>query len=652
MNDFDALALDESNAPAVLAARAVAEDRKPPFAPLVIVGPRGSGIGELFDSLVADLGSRRSDDRVERFEADGLANRQREAMLSGRSEALRSELAGAGLVIMEGLESLPRHPECQGLLADLLDARRAAGRETVVGSTLDPSAIEGLDPRVLRRLQQGKLTGFAMPGESARFELLAARQNGRAPGLSEDALRALAAAKLPSLRDYTGALARLLAFQEASPVPLSPEDALLLVGVPNRLASPAAEPPHPPADLPPGSAPGSDEFSAFLSDVTGELTGRLDDWRRRVSHAIEHWGAQGLRTHALESLLEEEALGDPDASLRAYEAAAEAILGLAREAAELAPDLAGAEVFRDPTQISAARVLVEEARSAAPLSAPLPQYRWEEFAEGPALRLTVRAGRDVIREPGSRYSPLVVTGGTGTGKSHFLHGIGNALIARGLGQVVCLAGPALAAEIRSLPDAGAAVEWRKRYAWAGAFLLDDLHLLAGELRAQQELAALMAELQEGRRQLVFASLRPLEQLPDFDPRLMALLQNGLTVELPPPDREVRLAVIRRLLAGDPAAEDAALVDYLASRPADSVRAVQGLVQRVVGAAAAQQTEPSPQLAREVLEFGGVVTRRGRIPGTGRTSGGIPVPGIGLLKSGEKTVQRWPRPAERLIEELR
>ena len=166
-------------------------------------------------------------------------------------------------------------------------------------------------------------------------------------------------------------------------------------------------------------------------------------------------------------------------------------------------------MFRDPTQVSAARLLVEEARSAGPLSSPLPQYRWEDFAEGPALRLTVRAGRDVIREPGTRYSPLVVTGGSGSGKSHFLHGLGNALVARGLGPVVCLAGPAFAAEVRSLPDATAAGEWRSRFSWVGAFLLDDLHLLAGEGRAQQELALLLAELGEGQRQVIVSSLRDL-----------------------------------------------------------------------------------------------------------------------------------------------
>ncbi len=642
MNDFEALALDETNRPAATAGQAVAEARRPPFAPLVVTGSREGAGSELLSAIVSAARQLRPEERITHLAIGALAERQREALLAGRSDELREELIGADLLVIDGLESLPSHAESQGLLADLLDGRRSGGRETVIGSAVNPAAIAGLDPRVLRRLQQGKDVLAVFPGEPARLALLRRRQNGDGTTLPDPVLRALADARFPSLGDYFGALSRLLAFQEASPVPLSPEDALLLVGAGS--AEPELEGAEP--------RPIADEFSAFLSDVTGELTGRLEGWRARVGEAITRWSGKGLRTHALEALLEEEPRGDPDAAVRAFAAAADAILQLADEAARLAPDLAGAEVFRDPSQLSAARLLVEEARGALPLSAPLPHFRWEDFVEGPALRLTIRAGREVLREPGTRYTPLVVTGGSGSGKSHFLHGLGNAFVARGLGPVVCLSGPALAAEIRSLPDPAAIADWRGRYGWVAAFLLDDLHLLAGELKAQQELAALLAELGEGKRQAVLASLRPLEQLPDFEPRLMALLQNGLTVELPPPDREVRLAVIRRLLAGDPAAEDAALVDYLASRPADSVRAVQVVVQRVLDAAVAQQAMASPQLARETLEFGLGSLRRPRPAGAGRISGGIPAPGIGLLKSAEKMVKAWPRPAERLIEELR
>src|SRR5205814_3509370 len=67
------------------------------------------------------------------------------------------------------------------------------------------------------------------------------------------------------------------------------------------------------------------------------------------------------------------------------------------------------------------------------------------------------------------------------------------------------------------------------------------------------------------------------------------------------DEAVRAKVIARVLTEKAGNADAALVSYLAARPADSVRAVQALVQRVLEAAEARGTAPGAGLARETLE---------------------------------------------------
>jgi chromosomal replication initiation ATPase DnaA len=330
------------------------------------------------------------------------------------------------------------------------------------------------------------------------------------------------------MRDYTGALSRLVAFQEASALPLSPRDALQLIGAPVA--------PVPPADeTPPPVQEGGDEFGAFLSEVSAGLSEQVDRWRRRIGEAVLRWGGEGLRTRRLEALLTDEAPGDPEAALAAYEADAAEIMALGVKAAQLAPDLAGAEVFQDPDQVAAARALVLQAGSrAAPLSAPLAHYRWEDFAEGPSMRLPLMAAKDIIAEPGQRYSPLVVIGASGTGKTHYLHALGNALAAAGVAPVACLGSHAFAAEVHTLPDAEALASWRHHYRWVGALLLDDLHLLADDRAAQEELILLIGELTEGRRQMVLTANRPLEDLEGLDARLLARLGGGLAIELSGP----------------------------------------------------------------------------------------------------------------------
>jgi hypothetical protein len=121
------------------------------------------------------------------------------------------------------------------------------------------------------------------------------------------------------------------------------------------------------------------------------------------------------------------------------------------------------------------------------------------------------------------------------------------------------------------------------------------------------------------------------------------------VELGEPDRDVRRAVLERLFAQQQTAPDAALLDYLADRPVDSVRSLIGVLQRVTSAAAGEDQPLSASLAREVLE--GPPVEPARAAGGLRTAGLI-VSSMGGIRSREKMAWDWPAPADRMIEDLR
>ena len=86
------------------------------------------------------------------------------------------------------------------------------------------------------------------------------------------------------------------------------------------------------------------------------------------------------------------------------------------------------------------------------------------------------------------------------------------------------------------------------------------------------------------------------------------------VELPPPDRELRQQLVERTLAGRGQEADAELVTYIASRPAESARAVQGYVQRVAAHGGLAAGEARRGLAREVLEGGATGRAEGQRAG--------------------------------------
>src|SRR5256884_9291042 len=83
----------------------------------------------------------------------------------------------------------------------------------------------------------------------------------------------------------------------------------------------------------------------------------------------------------------------------------------------------------------------------------------------------------------------------------------------------------------------------------------------------------------------------------LEERIVSRLEGGLVAELKEPDRDVKRAVLERLLTQQGANPEAALIDYLSDRPTDSVRSLVGMLQRVVSAAAAQDGPLSAGLAR-------------------------------------------------------
>jgi chromosomal replication initiator protein len=281
-----------------------------------------------------------------------------------------------------------------------------------------------------------------------------------------------------------------------------------------------------------------------------------------------------------------------------------------------------------------------------------------DWIEGPSARVAVEASRAVVQEPGTRYNPLVIVGASGTGKTHLLHGLGNAITERCGVPVACLSAPEYSGELITAIDHDAVGIWRSRYRRVSAFLLDDVHLIADTDRTQDELFLLYNVLLESGRQMIFTSGVPLAELQGLEPRLRTRLEAGLVVELPAPDREVREAVARRELASKGAEPDAALVAFFASRPADSVRVVLAQVHRVLNAAEARQCPPGVALAREVLD--GVAPApasepapapQPRLASAPRLSG-VVAPTAGGARSREKMVWDWPDVADRVIEDWR
>jgi chromosomal replication initiation ATPase DnaA len=660
---FGSYIVGSANRLAVTAARAVAESPGSVYNPLFVYA--GSGLGKTH--LLMAIGHHATEVNpqitAEYVTLDEFIEAFHAAIAAGQGEAYRRRYADVGVLLVDDVQFLTHRREMQTELLRLTNTLLGSGRQIVLSSDRPPNEIEALDERLIQRFAGGLVIDISAPDYETRVAILNRQAHERKAEFDSSVIETVATLPIGSIRELIGALNRLIAYQAVNAAPISSSEARSVLAKSMPVTAPAAPsppviytlqegPPEPErlAKEPTSHASlTSDEFSAFLTEISSAVARQVEAWRGRVAEAILRWQGDGYHTQRLERLLEGEAPVDPDAALRDYEEDIMRLKELAAEAQELDSAVAGLPVFRDPNRVDEARAEVSRARAGlSPPPPPSPIWRVDEFVESASNRMATSAARMVLEQPGHRYNPLVVFGPLGSGKTHLLHGIGNVLASVPGSLVACLRTQDFVEDLIHAIDRDRVAWWRARYRRITALLLDDIHVIAGKDRSQEELFWLYNLLAENHRQMVFTSAVPPQQLEGIETRLRTRLEGGLVVELPPPDREVREAIVARLLTEKVGAAEPELAAYLAARPVETVRGLQGLVQRVVAAAESDQERLTPGLAREVLEGNPVGPAR---RSTGMRTSGLVSP-IGNLRSREKMVWDWPDIADRLIEELR
>lgn len=660
---FDSYVVGSANRLAVTAARAVAESPGSVYNPLFVYA--GSGLGKTHLLMAIGHHAMEVNPQIaaEYLTLDEFIEAFHAAIASGQGEAYRHRYSDVGVLLVDDVQFLTHRREMQAELLRLTNTMLASGGQIVLSSDRPPNEIEALDERLLQRFAGGLVIDISAPDYETRVAILNRQAAERKAAFDPSVMDAVATLPIASIRELIGALNRLIAYQAVTDTPITSQQARAVLAksmpttvraAPQMVVSGATAPTEAPV-LEPVKEPllhptlTSDEFGAFLSEISSAVARQVEAWRGRVAEAILRWQGEGYNTARLERLLEGDAPVDPDAALRDYEEDIARLKQLEAETQELDQQAAGLPVFRDPNRVAEAQAEVDRARAGlSPPPGPVPIWQVADFVSSPTNREAIAAARSVLEEPGQRYNPLVVFGPVGAGKTHLLHGIGNVLAEAPGSLVACLRAQDFVDDLIRAIDRDRVSWWRARYRRITALLLDDVHALAGKDRTQEELFWLYNELAESGRQMVFTSTVPPAELEGLEPRLRTRLEAGLVVELPAPDRDVREAIVNRQLREKGEDADPELAAYLASRPMETVRGLQELVQRVLAAAETEQVPASVGLARQLLEGSPAGPSR-RTTGT-RTSGLLSP--TGSLRSREKMVWDWPDIADRLIEDPR
>lgn len=646
---FETFVVGPSNRLAASAAQAVAQAPGTAYNPLCIYGKSGLGKTHLLQAIGHGALGAQPSLRVRYLTLEEFVEQYHAAVAAAQAEAFRMGVQDTDLLLIDDVQFLAKHREMQSELLRLSEALQAANRQLVLTSDRPPAEIEELDERLISRMSGGLLVDLDAPDYETRLAILRRKAEERGTAFAAGVLETVAEIGATNVRELVGQVNKLLAFQAVSEVPLSPAGArALLTGDEERGEGAAAAGPPAPA---PAAPPAGDEFSAFMSAVSRTVAQSLDAWRARVGETAMRWRGEGFRTARLEQLLQNTEAPDVEAAITRFEADVEELRALAAEVTTLDPGASGHARFRDPDRLDEARGFALRLREAtAPPPGPSVGFTLDDYVVGAVNEPVVRAAKLVAHEPGRRYNPLFIAGPSGVGKTHLLHAVGNALVAERPGGVVaCLSAQAFIEELVAAIDGEHVDWWRRRYRRVDALLMDDVQLVAGKDQTQEELFNLFNALADAEKQLVFAADRTPAQLPGIASRLVSRFEGGLVVELVAPDRAMREVLMRRLLDQRHVAAADGVVQYLAARPADSIRAVQGIVNRAL--LTLDASDPSLTLSAARLAVEGRAAR----PSQAQAISSLIPASSGLdplFASREKLVWDWPEPGDRLIEEMR
>ncbi|WP_040594592.1 chromosomal replication initiator protein DnaA [Timonella senegalensis] len=231
-----------------------------------------------------------------------------------------------------------------------------------------------------------------------------------------------------------------------------------------------------------------------------------------------------------------------------------------------------------------------------------PKYTFESFVIGSSNRFAHAAAAAVAEAPAKAYNPLFIYGGSGLGKTHLLHAIGNYVLSLyPNAKVKYVNSEEFTNDFINSIRNEAAGAFQRRHREVDFLLIDDIQFLQGKEATMEEFFHTFNTLHNANKQVVITSDLPPKQLNGFEDRLRSRFEWGLITDVQPPDLETRIAILRKKAANEKLAAPDDVLEYIASKISSNIRELEGALIRVTAFANLNRQPVDLALAEIVLK---------------------------------------------------
>src|SRR3989344_1025046 len=211
-----------------------------------------------------------------------------------------------------------------------------------------------------------------------------------------------------------------------------------------------------------------------------------------------------------------------------------------------------------------------------------PRYTFETFVVGPFNELAHAAAKAVLERPGLTYNPLFIYGSTGRGKTHLIQAIGNYFKkSHANKKVLYVTSERFAVDYINAVRAGHANNFKDQYRQYDVLIMDDVQFIANTEKTQEELFHLFNALRDNNKQIVFSSDKHPMLLPGFEDRLKGRFSAGMIAEIPEPDVESRIAIIKAKIETHGFSIPDDIIQYIAENVRGNIRELEGVLNMIV-----------------------------------------------------------------------
>ena len=220
----------------------------------------------------------------------------------------------------------------------------------------------------------------------------------------------------------------------------------------------------------------------------------------------------------------------------------------------------------------------------------LGKYTFDNFVIGDSNRLACTAAKSVATDPGKLYNPFFIHGKSGLGKTHLMHAIGNYIQRNTTLKVLYVTSEQFITDFTSInmrKNIDYTEAFKSKYRNIDVLMIDDIQFLGNAEKTQQEFFHTFNNLYDMNKQIVISSDRSPDDLKLLEERLRTRFSWGLTVNIYPPDIELKKRIIQNKMKGHAVASlvDDEVIDYISANSENDVRHIEGAVTRLYAYAA-------------------------------------------------------------------